>query len=287
MPHDIIDMVDTIAVQKALDSLASGPPASVAVMREQSADHSSSLSELEDNLDERDEPKSKIYLQQLDGDEDSEAETERLEETPQKQRSDLIGAYTPSRLGNEIRTHENADADSVSPGEPRSDLVVESIDDHSPSSPLSDDPEATPRERPHLLETPGRKRKREINQDDQETELEVDEPARKRAGGVESDHIAIQDDDGLIELRQPLEDSPPPLDSVENEDETIDEQPIPVKAAKGKKQKGRGKKGRGKANDSLEKPNNVAVDDMIVEPEELGEVEAEDEEAGSPAEQGK
>jgi hypothetical protein len=281
-------MVDTIAVQKALDSLSHVPTSDVGLLREQSADHSSSLSELEDNIDDREDPKSKRYMQDLERDDDSEAETERLEDTPRKQRLDAIATYTPSRLGNEMPSNdENVDVDSTPARDRRIGQVNEVTDDASPSSPLSDDPDATPVDVAGLPEALRRKRKRESNQDDHGNEIDVDEPVRKRAGGVENDHLDSTADDGHIEIRQPLDDSPAPMDSVENEDEAIDEQPIPVKALKGKKPKGKGKKGKGKASDSSEKLNSVIVDEIIVEPEETGEGEAEDEDTGSPAEQGK
>lgn len=240
---------------------------------------SSSLSEIDDVSD--DEPSdfedSTKPERQLEN--DSEAETERVEDSPHnvRQRDIVISAGSagpsPSKL------HQSTTLDDVDD--------EEQVADDSPSKPrrpshkngLTDDnPELDEVELPDSI---SKKRKRVDAADDTGTELGDDEPLKKRRSSINSDLSDPIDDDTPLSP-EPIE-NPAVLNDEEMPTDDVPEPDLPAVQPKGK----RGKKGkrRGRraadANDEIEGGGAEAVAEDIAN-ENLGEDEEPAERADEP-----
>lgn len=184
------------------------------------ADGSSSLSEIEDKDGEQDEdPEASDGLSDVsDGENDSEAETERLEESPNKFRlhqdvvlSSQINNQTyersPSKLNKQITTDDHEEDEEE---EPLSDDEI-SVDEspESPKSPALDEPEIEPPTAATSLQDSSGEGKTSLSVMDPDTKKrkrsimaggvvdeDIEEPLRKRTGSVltPGDDYAIEDD---------------------------------------------------------------------------------------------
>lgn len=165
----------------------------------QSDNRSSSLSELGDGLDDQDEPTPRAHTVTEAAENDSEAETERLDNTPRKllrtstnvsMLSETIGERTPSKLSNTILSHQDGS------GPPSPLAMVEhtvlgnvdaDMDINSVSIMVGSENES-------ITATSPRKRKRSSPDGMSADELESDEPARKRSDTGKSDTISADQD---------------------------------------------------------------------------------------------
>lgn len=207
---------------------------------------SSSLSDLEDVSEnapsEYDVPqKEKPPLEN-----DSEAETERLEESPNNVRlkqNIVVSAPSygpsPSKLA-QSTTYDDVEEDEEptgddSPSKPRA--RNNGVPPAAKESPMAEDST--------LLDSAGKKRKRLGSVDDVEADLEEDEPLKKRRGSLKSE-LSEPPADG-----SPLSPEPNEEPSKTNQDHTpagdipeSDLQVAPAKAKRGKKGKRRTRKAR-------------------------------------------
>jgi hypothetical protein len=221
-------------------------------------DRSSSLSEIDDTLDhEDDSPVSHKLAAEID----SEAETERIDESPNivRTRKDIVlsaGGYenSPSKLA-QSTTYDEMDVDEETP-------ATEDSPSKPPRSTKSNGitaltKESTPNDAddksPVSLESAGTKRKRSEAGDDSGTVSgDEDRPARKRRGSTTSnvpgdegidegaDEATIPADaaDDLPEVNEPSNDGTPAAEEPQDNEA----RPVPSKGRKGKKGKRKGKK---------------------------------------------
>ncbi|KAF2498705.1 hypothetical protein BU16DRAFT_524788 [Lophium mytilinum] len=165
---------------------------------DQSDNRSSSLSELADGLDDQDEPTPIADPASLYEENDSEAETERLERTPRKLvrtgtnttiASETIVERTPSKLSNALLL----DQDESGPPSPLAivedgiakDIADGETDMNSVSLKLA---EVVGSSTDSLADMAGKKRKR-ASDDSSDDELEAEEPARKRSDNGREDPL--------------------------------------------------------------------------------------------------
>lgn len=184
------------------------------------ADGSSSLSEIEDKDGEQDEDvEASDGLSDVSDDEnDSEAETERLEESPNKFRphqdvvlSSQINNQTyersPSKLNKQITADDHEDEEDEEPLSDDDISVNESPE--SPKSPALDEPEIEPLTAATSLQDSSGEGKKSLSVMDPDTKKrkrsimaggvvdeDIEEPLRKRTGSVltPGDDYAIEDD---------------------------------------------------------------------------------------------
>jgi len=180
-------------------------------------DGSSSLSDIEDKDAEHDEDQdgSDALSNPSDDENDSEAETERLEESPQKSRphQDVILSlhndiqHTPSKLHNQITADDQDDEEDDDPLSDAELSLNESPE--SPKSSVHDDATVDPPTAPtsledgaiesknllSVVEADTRKRKRSIMAGSG-LEDDIEEPLRKRTGFImgTGDGYAIEED---------------------------------------------------------------------------------------------
>lgn len=216
-------------------------------------DRSSSLSEIDEGIDhEVDSPISHKLPTEID----SEAETERIDESPNlvRTRKDIVlstGGYenSPSKLA-QSTTYDEMDVDDETP-----------MTEDSPSKPprstksngtVAPAKEATPTEADHntqeSLESAGTKRKRsEAGGDSETVSGDDDRPVRKRRGSATSNWPSNEGDEAsnppdvaedLPEINEPSNDGTP----VAEEPQDSEVKPAPTKGRKGKKGKRKGKK---------------------------------------------
>ena len=210
-------------------------------------DHSSSLSEIDDVSDNEppsDYEPAKPEKPPLEN--DSEAETERLEESPNNVRlkRDIVvsaGGYepSPSKLA-QSTTYDDVDEEEEpvaddSPSKPRS--KNSGIPDTAEDSLTADDPTGS--------DSTARKRKRLGSVDDTGTDLGEDEPLKKRRGSVKSELSDPPPEGSPLspepaeEMPKPNQDTPPAEEAPEPDLPTV-----PEKAKKGKKGKRRTRRTR-------------------------------------------
>ena len=220
---------------------------------------SSSLSEIDDVSDNEpsdfeDSIKPERHLEN-----DSEAETERIEDSPHNIRKRDIVLSAGSANPSPSKLHQSTTLDDVDD--------EEQLADDSPSKPrrssnnnaLTQDLQDS--EDVELPDSIGKKRKRVEAGDETGTELGDEEPLKKRRSSIKSDLSDPIDDDALL--------SPEPMDdsTALNDDELpaddIPESDLPAAPIKGK----RGKKGK-------RKPGRIP--DVDAESEGGGEAAAED-----------
>lgn len=202
-------------------------------------DRSSSLSDLDDVSEHAPSDYEPTKTEKPPLENDSEAETERLEESPNNGRlkSNIVVSATgpsPSKLA-QSTTYDDVEEEE----EP-------TIDD-SPSRPRPKNngippiaEEALEAEDSTLSETGSKKRKRLGSADDVGSDLSEDEPLKKRRGSVKSE-LSEPPADGTLASPEPVEEP-----SKANQDRTpAEDLPVaPTKAKKGKKAKRRTRKGR-------------------------------------------
>lgn len=228
---------------------------------------SSSLSELEDESDQRDAA-SADHMADHESDYDTEAETERLERTPQKLNvplSNSLPEKSPSKLAQEVV----ADDDASTPTANDNDVDIE--DNHGAALKI-DSPSVM-----DGAESPSRKRKR--SQSVVSSTSDTDEPLAKRSQSARYQVAsAVSSTETLAnnEAQVPAEDDPvaPIIEApqpIEQDLEAgVQEPAVTTKKVKGRRGKRKGKRA---ANDDAE----TNGDDLAAQEDQ----EAEDEEDDS------
>jgi hypothetical protein len=155
----------------------------------QSDNRSSSLSELVDGLDDQDQPTPLADIASVDEENDSEAETERLERTPRKLvrtatnttiASESIVERTPSKLSHAL-LFDQEDTGPPSPLAMVEDIIAKDVaEGNTDMDSVSLKLAAVASSTESLLDIAGKKRKR-ASEESSEDELEAEEPARKRS----------------------------------------------------------------------------------------------------------
>lgn len=202
-------------------------------------------------------------------DNDSEAETERIEDSPHNIRKrDIVVSVgsagpSPSKL-QQSTTLDDVDDELVddSPSKPRRSSNNNTLGEENPL----DDVE--------LPDSITKKRKRVEAGDDTGTDNDDEEPSKKRRSSIKSDLSDPIDDDALLSP-EPIDDEPPTLNDDEMPvDDAPEESELPAEPTKGKK----GKKGkrRGRRAPNLDEENEgggaeAAAEDVA--DEHLGEDE--------------
>lgn len=252
-----------------LDQFNSAIGADKDPFEDQSDNRSSSLSELGDGPDEQDEPTPQAHSSAVFDDNDSEAETERLENTPRKllrmatettMASDNIVERTPSKLANALLL----DRDESGPPSPLAMVVYTAAgeiadrdtDMNSVSQHLS---AAAGSEAGSLADSSGRKRKRSSPDAGSVDELRLEEPARKRSGTTRSETLnsnqmsmvdaaeqADMDEDGDINDEPASRPTEQELDfeetAMEAAEEVVNDITVAATLTKSKRGKRKGKK---------------------------------------------
>ncbi|KAH2567460.1 hypothetical protein KXV70_005198 [Aspergillus fumigatus] len=250
---------------------------------------SSSLSDIDDVLDnEPSDYEESPKPEKLAAENDSEAETERIEDSPNHYRRTniVVSSYgpSPSKLAQSTTYDDAVDGDDQiedSPSKPRS----------KPNGILESAEDILGLEDSTLSEGTGKKRKRPESGADVEGETgDEGEPPQKRRGSVKSELSDPPADDSAL--------SPEPIEEVikaNEEDNPADDLPesdlptAPAKNRKGKKGKRKGRKTRDTADDdmdsgALETGAEGPVDDGDDENIERGE-DADDGEAAAKLEE--
>ncbi|GAB1198191.1 hypothetical protein APSETT444_007500 [Aspergillus pseudonomiae] len=256
---------------------------------------SSSLSEIDDvseNLAfDLESPKPEKAMTEND----SEAETERIEDSPNniRLRRDIVVSATnhgpsPSKLAQSTTYEEVEDEEHVpddSPSKPRS--KNNQIPDLGEETPELDDSA--------LSEGIGKKRKRHGSADELGTELdEEDEPPQKRRGSLRSE-LSDPPAEDIVLTPEPIEEEPIEEPSKPNEEDTpvddIPESDLPAAPAKGRRSRKGKRKGR-KARDvdddadmALETGAEGGGDDILGDEEAAEREEADDGEAAAKLEE--
>jgi hypothetical protein len=204
---------------------------------------SSSLSEIDDVSDDEpsdfeDSPKPEKQLEN-----DSEAETERIEDSPHniRKRDIVLSAGGTGSAGpSPSKLHQSTTLDDVdddehlvedSPSKPRRPSNNNAIDDENADL---DDLE--------LPDSVGKKRKRVEAGDETGTELGEDEPLKKRRSSIKSDLSDPNDDDTPLSPEPMMDEEQVPMMDDELPVDDIAESELPALPSKGK----RGKKGKRK-----------------------------------------
>jgi hypothetical protein len=213
---------------------------------------SSSLSDIDDVLDnEPSDYEESLKPEKLAPENDSEAETERIEDSPNhfRRTNIVVSSYgpSPSKLAQSTTYDDTEDGDNQiedSPSKPRS----------KPNGILESAEEILGLEDSTLSEGTGKKRKRPESGADLEGETgDEDEPPQKRRGSVKSELSDPPADDSAL--------SPEPIEEVikaNEEDTPADDLPefdlptAPAKNRKGKKGKRKGRKIRDTADDDMD-----------------------------------
>ncbi|GIK07443.1 hypothetical protein Aspvir_003108 [Aspergillus viridinutans] len=213
---------------------------------------SSSLSDIDDVLDnEPSDYEESPKPEKLAPENDSEAETERIEDSPNhfRRTNIVVSSYgpSPSKLAQSTTYDDAEDGDDQvedSPSKPRS----------KPNGILESAEEILGLEDSTLSEGTGKKRKRPESGADLEGETgDEDEPPQKRRGSVKSELSDPPADDSAL--------SPEPIEEVikaNEEDTPADDLPesdlptAPAKNRKGKKGKRKGRKTRDAADDDMD-----------------------------------
>ncbi|KAB8207469.1 Sds3-like-domain-containing protein [Aspergillus parasiticus] len=256
---------------------------------------SSSLSEIDDVSEnmafDLESPKPEKAMTEND----SEAETERIEDSPNniRLRRDIVVSTTnhgpsPSKLAQSTTYDEVDDEEHVpddSPSKPRS--KNNQVPDLGEETPGLDDSA--------LSEGIGKKRKRHGSADELGTELdEEDEPPQKRRGSLKSE-LSDPPAEDIVLTPELIEEEPIEEPSKPNEDDTpvddIPESDLPAAPAKGRKSRKGKRKGR-KARDvdedadmALEIGAEGVGDDALGDEEAAEREEADDGEAATKLEE--
>jgi hypothetical protein len=285
-------MISTVTRQSSATPLEAPAQTAISAVQQQTSiqgdddERSSSLSELEEGADDQLDAASADALPDHESDYDTEAETERLERTPQKLNTPLNSAIlppekSPSKLAQEILAD-----DSSTPKANGHSLALAGLEDASPSkTPFESNGASVDRE-----ESPSRKRKR--SESAVSSLSDTDEPLAKRS------HPARHPGPSAMSSTETLVDKPAPADQEEEAAEQEADEAIavekdqqaevlepsaPVKGRKGRK--GR-RKGRRAANDDVEgnAEDQVAQDEQDVADEEEEDSNRDEESQFAPTE---
>lgn len=217
-------------------------------------DGSSSLSDIEDKDVEQDEDEglSDELSNPSEEENDSEAETERLEDSPNKFRphrdvvldshnASQIYERSPSKLYKEVTADDIEDEDDDEPLSDDDISVNESLD--SPKSSVHEDGEVDPSTAPTSLgdgaaearlllsvgESDSKKRKRSIMAGST-LDVDLEEPLRKRTGSIMApvDDYAVEDD---ANPEDEVEQSNPQSGNISDEEEAPEEEEAQVEPA--------------------------------------------------------
>ncbi|KAJ6121772.1 hypothetical protein N7512_004237 [Penicillium capsulatum] len=243
---------------------------------------SSSLSEIDDVSDDEPSDFEDPTKPEKQLENDSEAETERIDDSPHNVRKrDIVLSAGPSPS----KLHQSTTLDDMDD--------EEQVVDDSPSKPrrsshnvLAD--QSLELDDVDLHDSIGKKRKRIDAADDTGTELGDDERLKKRRSSIKSD-LSDPLDDGTPLSPEPIEDEPIEDSAAPNDEELPTEgtpeanHPAgPPKSKRGKKGKRKGRKAAD-ANDGTEDAGTEAIAEDIAD-EDLGEDEEPAEQAGEPDE---
>ncbi|KAJ5675805.1 hypothetical protein N7462_008702 [Penicillium macrosclerotiorum] len=203
---------------------------------------SSSLSEIDDVSDNEpsdfeDSPKPERQLEN-----DSEAETERIEDSPHNVRKRDIVLSAGSAGPSPSKLHQSTTLDDVDDDEPMADDSPSKPRRLSPNSGMDDD--TADLDDVELPDSIGKKRKRIDAGDDTGTELGEEEPLKKRRSSIKSDLSDPIDDDTPLSPEPMMEEEPTTLIDDELPADEIPESDIPAAPPKGKKGKKGKRKGR-------------------------------------------
>lgn len=219
-------------------------------------DRSSSLSEIDDVSDNEPSDFEDSIKPERQLENDSEAETERLEDSPHNVRKRDIVVSAGSANPSPSKLHQSTTVD---------DVDDEAVDD-SPSKPrrsshnniLGEDNPLDDVDLPDV----GKKRKRVETGDDTGTDVGDEEPSKKRRSSIKSDLSDPIDDDALLSP-EPIEDPPILNDDDMPVDDAPEEAEIPAVPLKGKKSK-KGKR-RGRRAPDADEENETGGADSVVE----------------------
>ncbi|KAJ5092176.1 hypothetical protein NUU61_007046 [Penicillium alfredii] len=198
---------------------------------------SSSLSEIDDVSDNEPSDFEDPVKPEKPLENDSEAETERIDDSPHNIRKRDIVVSAGSAGPSPSKLHQSTTVDDVdeahvaddSPSKPRRSSKNNGVADH----PEMDDVE--------LPDSVGKKRKRVDAGDETGTELGDEEPLRKRRSSLKSDLSDPMDDDAPLSP-EPIEDP-----TIARDDTPVDDAPeIDIPAASSKSKKGKKGKRKGK-----------------------------------------
>ncbi|KIW07758.1 hypothetical protein, variant [Verruconis gallopava] len=274
-PHDMISTVtrQSPATPLAIPAQSENTTFQQRIDNQDDDDRSSSLSELEDVADDQLDTAS-AHLVDQESEYDTEAETERLERTPQKLNAPLnnnsLPEKSPSKLAQEILADDSSTPTAVS-----NDAILA---DQQIGSPANGDFDTNGIELDHS-ETPSRKRKR--SESAVSSLSDTDEPLAKRS------HSQRYKDASAMSSTETLVNKPPP--SADHDDESGDQDPEaavttekdaeaetqePVAPPRGRKGRKGKRKGRRAAGDDVD----VNGDEQVVQ-EEPEPVEEEEEDS--------
>jgi hypothetical protein len=229
---------------------------------------SSSLSEIDDVSDhELSDVESHLADERGTAELDSEAETERIEDSPHhvRSRSDIVVSASrhensPSKLAqsttyDELENDDDQDMDET-PSKTRRSSKSNGLAGDAEESPTVEDSEKLP-----SRDVTGKKRKRLQSGEDVELEASDDEPLRKRRASVRSD-LGDEVPAGTPLSREGTEDVGKPSELSHNgtpadENQELDVSSAPTRGRKGKKGKRKGRRAKD-MNDETE--NGGAVD---------------------------
>ncbi|EFW22164.1 hypothetical protein D8B26_001116 [Coccidioides posadasii str. Silveira] len=247
-------------------------------------ERSSSLSDIDERLDHLEDmsPKQEKPANEVD----SEAETERIEDSPSRLRSHTsivlsAGAYgtSPSKLA-QSTTYEDLDEDDIneaenSPSKPPRDTRINGVSNAS-----KEVEEGTVNSQSAPQEAIGKKRKRGASVDEEE-DMDDEEPLRKRRGSPSGDRTVIETEQESADTNapemEPKKNEASSNDEVSpvNEDLTEDSRPSTFRGRKGKKGKRKAKKTKDTYDDMGEnipgEGNQVNGDEQLQEDEENGD----------------
>lgn len=219
-------------------------------------DRSSSLSELEDDLE--DEEEREIEPPAADG--DSEAETERLQVTPENLARKKLFEVTPSKLAQRQDIDMRPEIESLTESPVSSPISSHADSDHdgglSDGADVDDEPEPEPQ---MGATTSPNKRKREASESDVE---EAPTSQRRRTGSVESEDEKSEPDSDVEEApsqhfrEHTIEPETEVPENEEEVDETEEEQKgaDKVDTSEDSKDKGRNRPPRKAKGDVVEEP---------------------------------
>ncbi|KAJ5732032.1 hypothetical protein N7493_003513 [Penicillium malachiteum] len=225
---------------------------------------SSSLSEIDDVSDNEPSDFEDSIKPERQLENDSEAETERIEDSPHniRKRGDIVlsaasAGPSPSKLHQSTTLADVDDEEQIvddSPSKPRRSPINNGLTDGIPDLDDLDLPDSA-----------GKKRKRVEAGDETGTELGDEEPVKKRRSSIKSDLSDPMDDDTPLSP-EPIEDPIAPIDDELPVDD-VPESDLPAPPVKGK----RGKKGkrRGRravdADEETEAGDEATAEDLAVE----------------------
>ncbi|KAI9367359.1 Sds3-like-domain-containing protein [Aspergillus egyptiacus] len=253
-------------------------------------ERSSSLSEIDDVLDNMPSDYESPKPEKVATENDSEAETERIDDSPNnyRLRTNIVVSATgygpsPSKLVHST-TYDDAEEDQDQPP------------DESPTKSrskngrgLENAEETRELEDSVLSESTGKKRKRPESGDELVSELDEDDfPPHKRRGSVKSDLSDPPPDLGLTPEPEPEPEQVEEVSKVNGEDTPVDDNPesdlpsAPTKSRRSKKSKRKGRKTRdldedvdsGAVETAAEVDDNPVDDDVAGRPEDVDDGEA-------------